>query len=457
MTASERVAAFAVSLCAADVPAGVVEAAKLHALDTLGCGIAAAALGESPYAAASALEVAGRGPATAIGVAEPLSPSDAAFVNGTLCHALDFDDTHPHSIVHVSASVVPAALAAGQAAGVTGADLVAALVAGSETSTRLGMAAGGAFHARGFHPTGVCGVFGATVTAARLRGLDEAQTANALGLAGSLASGLLEFLADGSETKRLHPGFAAQAGLQAARLAAHGATGPRTVFEGRFGVFNAYLHGVQADVEAEFADLGERWETPRIAFKPYPACHYVHAPVDAFAQVIREHGLGVDDVAGVVAQSDVTGESLVLAPLEDKLRPRTVYDAKFSLPYCLAALLVNGRLDVTSFTPAAIADPAVLEVASGVTYEVKEYAPAPDAFSGGVRVLTRDGRTLEAELRHQRGGTENPLTVGDVVDKYRSNARLGLDDADVARLESVVLALEGARDLGWVEALGRVG
>src|SRR5439155_17680726 len=152
------------------------------------------------------------------------------------CHALDFDDTHPDSIVHVSASIVPAAFAAAQAHRASGADVVAAVVAGSETSIRLGMAAGGAFHARGLHPTGVCGVFGATVTVARLRGLDVGQMVNALGLAGSMASGLLEFLADGSETMRLHPGFAAQAGLAAARLAAYGATGPRTGFEGRFGL-----------------------------------------------------------------------------------------------------------------------------------------------------------------------------------------------------------------------------
>jgi 2-methylcitrate dehydratase PrpD len=455
-TAAERIAAFAVSLRAGDVPAEVVEAAKLHALDTLGCGIAAHALGEAPYAAASALEVAGRGPATAIGVAEPLAPPDAAFVNGTLCHALDFDDTHPHSIVHVSAGVVPAALAAAQAHEASGADLVAALVAGSETSIRLGMAAGGAFHARGLHPTGVCGVFGATVAAARLRGLGAAQTANALGIAGSMASGLLEFLADGSETKRLHPGFAAQAGLAAARLAAHGATGPATVFEGRFGLFNAYLNGADADVEGQVADLGERWETPRIAFKPYPACHYVHAPVDALAQLVAEHGLGAEDVERLVAVSDATGESLVLHPLADKLRPRTVYDAKFSLPYCLAALLVHGRLDVTSFTPEAIAEPDVLDVAARVDYEVKEYAPAPDAFSGGVRVETRDGRTLEAELRHQRGGSENPMAFEDVVEKYRANAALGLDEPDASELETTVLALEHAPDVSMLQLLSRV-
>jgi 2-methylcitrate dehydratase PrpD len=456
MTAAERIAAFAVSLRAGDLPNDVLDAAKLHALDTLGCGIAAHALGEGQYAAASALEDGTGGAATAIGVAEPLAAPAAAFVNGTLCHALDFDDTHPHSIVHVSASIVPAAFAAAQAHGASGADAAAAIVAGNETSIRIGMAAGGAFHARGFHPTGVCGVFGATVTAARLRGLDAKQTANALGLAGSMASGLLEFLADGSETKPLHPGLAAQAALTAARLAAYGATGPSTVFEGRFGLYNAYLHGVDADIAAQVADLGDRWETPRIAFKPYPACHYVHAPVDAFAQLVRAHGLTADNVERLVAFSDLTGESLVLAPLADKRRPRTVYDAKFSLPYCLAALLVHGRLDVTSFTPTAIVDRGVLDVASRVDYEVKEYAPAPDAFAGGVRVVTRDGRTLEAELRHQRGGLENPMTPDDIAEKYRANASLGLDDGDLASLQSHVLELESQPDLSFAHPLARV-
>lgn len=456
MTAAQRIAGFVAGLAAADAPGEVLEAAKLHALDTLGCGLAAGALGEAAYAVAAATEEAGSGPCTAIGVAHGLPAREAAFVNGTLCHALDFDDTHPHSIVHVSASVVPATLAAAQARGASGEEMLAAVVAGNETSIRLGMAAGGAFHARGFHPTGVCGVFGATAAAARLGGLDAETTAHALGLAGSMASGLMEFLADGSETKRLHPGWAAQAGLAAARLAAHGATGPTTVFEGRFGLYNAYLQGVAADVEAQVADLGERWETPRIAYKPYPACHYVHAPVDALAEILRETPLRPDDVDRLVAFSDATGESLVLAPLEDKVQPRTVYDAKFSLPYCLAALLVHGRLDVGSFTEEAIADPSVLDVASRVTYEVKQYAPAPDAFAGGVRVVTRDGRTLEAELRHQRGGTENPLSASDVLGKYRANALLGLDEAAVERLEAAVLALEQEPDAAFVRALAGV-
>jgi 2-methylcitrate dehydratase PrpD len=445
-TAARQLANFAAELDFDDIPEDVVAAAKLHALDALGCGLAARALGESGYAIAAALELGLEGPATAIGVEHGLPAHEAAFVNGTLCHALDFDDTHAASVVHVSASVVPAALAAAQLHGASGTDMLAALVAGSEVSTRLGAAAGGLFHARGFHPTGVCGVFGATAAAARLRGLDAETTTNALGIAGSMASGLLEFLADGSETKRLHPGWAAHAALTAVRLAAYGATGPGTVFEGRRGLYGAYLAGAEVDLEGQLAGLGERWETVAIAFKPYPACHYVHAPVDALAQILQEVPLEAGDVSEIVAFSDETGVPLVLEPLEDKLRPRTPYDAKFSLPYCLAALLVHGRLGVESFTDEAIAEEAVLELTPRIRYELKHYAAAPDAFPGGVRLVRGDGRTFERELRYQRGGSENPMSTDDVLAKYRANALLALPPDAVSELEAAVLDLESQPD-----------
>lgn len=453
--AARRLAAFVAGLDPDAIPPEVAAAAKLHLLDTLGCGLAAQALGEARYAAAAALEAGAGGPATAIGVAEGLPAHEAALVNGTLCHALDFDDTHAASVVHVSASVVPAALAAGQLHRSTGRETLTAVVAGNEVATRVGAAASGRFHARGFHPTGVCGVFGATAAAARQRGLDAEATATALGIAGSMASGMLEFLADGSDTKRLHPGWAANAGLVAARLAAYGATGPATVFEGRRGLYGAYLGDTDVDLEGQLADLGERFATVEMAFKPYPACHYVHAPVDAFARILEETRLPADDIAEIVAYSDETGVSLVLDPLEDKLRPRTAYDAKFSLPYCLAALLVHGRLGVESFTDEAIADEAVLAVTPRIRYELRRYAASPDAFPGGVRVVTRGGRTFERELRYQRGGLENPMTEDDVRAKYRANAELALGAGLAGELEAAVLELESQPDLGWVELLAR--
>jgi 2-methylcitrate dehydratase PrpD len=451
-SASHRLSAFIAALKYDDLPHVVVEAAEQHALDVLGCGLAALALDGAPWVAAGAREVASSGPATAIGFPEGLPAGEAAMVNGTLCHALDFDDTHT-SLVHVSAAVVPAALAAAEIHGASGRELVCALVAGNETSSRLGAAGVGLFHARGFHPTGVCGAFGAAAAASRLRGLDAEQTANALGLAASMSSGLMEFLADGSKTKPLHPGWAAQAGLTAARLAAYGATGPATAIEGRRGFFGAYLHGERVDVAGQLDDLGERWETPRIGFKPYPACHANHAALDALTALVTAEGLEAGDVESIVVQTNRTGSELVLEPLEDKVRPRTPYDAKFSLPYCLAELLVHGHVGVESFTEAAIADSAVLDVAARVRGEVAAFPPGSGALPARLVVRTRDGRTLVAEQLQLRGGAELPMSADEVVAKWRANASLTLPEGDVMALEGALLALDALPDAGALGVL----
>lgn len=454
-TAAQRLAAFTSQLTVDQIPEEVVEAAELHVLDTLGCGLAAHALDIAPAARDAMLEPGVSGPATVIGAPTGLPAADAALANGATCHALDFDDTHTGSIAHVSVAVVPAALAEGETHGASGADTIAAIIAGNEVVTRLGMAAGAAFHARGFHPTAVCGVFGAAAAAARLRGLDAAATAQALGIAGSLAAGILEFLSDGSSTKRLHAGFAAHAGVNAARLAAHGATGPSTVLEGRFGLYNAYLGAVPDALEDQLADLGQRWETPRIAYKPYPACHYVHAALDATVQATRETPVSVDEIEEIVALTTEAGVSLVLEPLEYKHRPRSEYDAKFSLPYSIAAQLIRGKVDVSTYVGDAIREEQVLDLASKVRYEVKDYATFPEALPGGVRIKTTDGRVIEADLEWQRGGPENPMSAADVADKYRTNAELALGADDVELVQRTVLGLHDARDLAPLDALGR--
>ena len=454
-TAAERFAAFSSSLTVERIPDPVLDSAKLHILDALGCGLAAHALDTAPAAREAMIETGSIGPATAIGVTYGLPPADAALVNGVTCHALDYDDTHTGAVAHVSVAVLPAALAVAQSEGADGADLLAAVVAGNEIVARLGMAVGSGFHTRGFHATAVCGVFGATAAACHLQSLGVAATTNALGIAGSMASGLLEYLADGSSTKRLHPGWVAHAAVIASRLAAHGATGPASVFEGRFGVYRAFAERDDIDAETLTAELGERWETPRIAFKPYPACHYVHASLDAAAQALAETPVRTEDIEEIVALTTEAGVSLVLEPLADKHRPRTEYEAKFSLPYSIAWLLVHGHVDVSTYTDQAIADPDVLALAAKVRYEVKDYDTYPRAFPGGVRIHTRDGRTLEAELPYQRGGHENPMSAEQVREKFRTNAALALSAAEVEALEEAVTALERSGDLGAFELLAR--
>jgi len=452
-TAAHRLAGFSSQLRAERIPGAVLDAAKLHILDTLGCGLAAHALDTAPYAHAVTREQAADGPATVIGLRDGAPAQDAAFANGTLCHALDFDDTHPPSVSHISAVVVPAALAAAETHGADGATLLAAIVAGNEVATRVGMAASEAFHAHGFHPTAVCGVFGATAAAARLRGLDAETTVLALGIAGSLASGILEFLADGSSTKRLHPGFAARAGVHAAALAAHGATGPATVFEGRFGLYRTYLGRDDVDLDALLGGLGSEWETPQIAFKPYPACHYIHAALDATIAAVADAGLSADDVEEVVVISPPAGVHLVLEPAAGKARPRSEYEAKFSLPFAVASYLRHGRVDVMSFTDAAIGDEDVLALASRVSYEVKDFETAGSAFPGGARVRTGDGRVIERELLYQRGDPHNPMSAADVRGKYRANAGLALEQDEVEAVETAVTDLEQLPGLAALRAL----
>ncbi len=452
-TAAERLAAFTSPLTVETLPAEVAQAGRLHALDALGCGLAAHAVGVAAGARAAILEPGTTGPATGIGAPHGLPSGDAAFYNAVTCHALDFDDTHTGSIAHVSVAVVPAALAAAEAADASDADLLAAIIAGNEVVNRLGMAAGALFHNVGFHPTAVLGVFGATAAAARIGGLDEATTRQALGIAGSLAAGVLEHLSDGSSTKRLHPGFAARSGVLAARLAAHGETGPATVIEGRFGLYNAYLRRADLDIDSQLADLGERWETPNIAYKPYPACHFLHASLDAVIEATAGQGIKPDDVVEIIAEVPADVVPIILEPLADKHAPRSEYDAKFSLPYAVASQLVHGRVDVMTFVGDAIRDPEVLELAGRVRYETKDFPTFGKAFPGGAHVKLRDGRTLSAELPYQRGGHDNPLSEDEVRDKFRANAALALDADAATEVENAVMGLGTGTGLAGLRAL----
>lgn len=442
MTAAERLAAFSVGLRHHDVPARVRERAVLHILDAVGCAYAASALGEGVEARAVVEAAGGTAEADLIGACARVPASAAALANGTLMHALDFDDTHPGSICHITTVVAPAALAVARATGASGRELVTAYVAGCEAVARLGAAADGEFHRRGFHATGVCGVFGATVAAARLLSLDAARTTCALGIAGSFAPGLLEFLGDGSSTKRLHAGGAARAGVEAALLAAAGATGPAGVVDGRYGVFATHLGDPHvAAIAAQLDDLGSRWESAAMAIKPYPCCHFMHGALEALATL----DLAAPDVVSIDVRVADAGVGLILEPAVDKPRPRTPYDAKFSLPFTAGALLVHGRVGVATFTPAGIDDDAAVAVARRMSYEAVPLAEMANGFGGSVAVRTADGRTMAAVVDHPRGSVEAPMSVDDVRAKFRDNASLALDAGAVLALEASVLGADEAQ------------
>lgn len=439
-TVATTLAAFCDGLDLGDIPPTVVAAAKLHLLDTLGCGLAAYALGVGTEGCAVARR-SGPGLATVMGSHEGSPASAAALANGMLCHGLDFDNTHPTSICHIGTVVFPAALAAAEVSRADGRALLTALIGGTEVVARIGRAAAGQYMTRGFHPTSVFGVFGAAAAAARLSGRGSASIQQAFGLAGSMSGGLFEYLADGSSAKVMHAGWAAHSGVMAADLAGFGATGPASVVEGRFGLLRAFF-GVEGASDAILGGLGEIWETSGLAFKPFPACHFIHSPIDAAAQATAGRTLHADEIEEVVVVVPAPAVPLVLEPREAKVAPRSTYDAKFSLQYSVAAMLISGRVGVSTYVEDAITDPSVLRLAERVTYRVKDFPSFPAAFPGGAKIRLKSGEVLEAELGHQRGGAENPLSIEDVLAKFRDNAGLALAGPLISRIEEAVLCLE---------------
>lgn len=445
---SSRLAAYAANFELAHVPAEVVATAKLCILDAIGIAFASNTFDFAARTAAGIQSVAGPGEHVVIGRRERLPLRDAALLNGVLIHGLDYDDTHPGSVVHATASVLPAVLAEGRKRGATGARALAAYVLAVEADARIGLQAGGWWQKAGFHPTGVVGVFGAALAAGYLQGQTAAQLAMGQGLALSMASGSMEFLDDGTWTKRLHPGWAASSGLTAASLAAHGFESPRQAFEGRFGLFNTYLGGRWPGTDRDLlAGLGERWETATVAIKPYPVCHFNHACGDAALALQAEHGFSSADVVSITARIHRNQMPVVCEPAAAKLRPQSDYDAKFSLPYFVAACLVRGQFGLRELEPASIGDPAILELCAKVHCEHDAESAFPEFFSGQVEIVLRDGRRLVRRERVNRGAAERPLSRQEIEAKFLDNALLAVSPAQAQAVLAAVMDLEHAPGL----------
>ena len=431
-----RLADFAAGLGAEDLPEAVVAAARRHLLDTFGVAVH----GRSSENARSALRgiaaMAGApGEARVWGDRSTLCAPYAAMANAIAAHALDYDDTHTDAIVHGSAILAPLVVALGEELRAPAGDVLAAFVAGWEIAARVGLAARGTFHRRGFHTTSVAGTFGAAAAAARLYRLSAAQTMHALGLAGSQASGISEYLSNGSSAKSLHTGWSAYAGIVAARLAQGGMTGPATVFEGRHGVLRT--HGVieDCDERALDADLGRRWEVTRISIKPYPCCHFAHAFIDC-ALALAQRGVTPRNVERLHCAVPETELPLICEPVAEKRWPSSPYEAKFSLPYLLAVALVDGRVDHRTFADDNLARDDLRAVASRVTHRTARPGEVefPRYFPGWVEATLTDGRTLVEKLPVNRGHPENPLDDARVEKKFRDNAGGVLNDAAIERI-----------------------
>jgi len=445
---SHALARFAANLRHEDIPANIRSRARHHLLDAIGIALASTKYDFAQRTLNAIAGLGGAGPVPVIGMPARLSARDAAVVNGLLCHGLDFDDTHLGGVVHPTASALPAALSAAMHVGAGGRDLLTAYIIGVEASARLGAVVKGAFHQIGFHPTGVVGAFGCALTAGVLFGLSERELVHAQGIALSLASGSLEFLEDGAWNKRVHPGWAAAAGITAAALAKQGFKGASRPYIGRFGLYRSHLGPLAegCDYKLATAGLGESWEILRTAIKPFPACHFTHGCIDA---ALRLRNDGVEAGAIDAIEALVPGEVVktVCEPEANKKRPANSYDAQFSIPFLVAAALVRGRLTLAELEESALSDPQILALADRVGYRVDPDSPFPRAYSGEVRIALKSGKRIGAREEINRGAPDRPLTEADIVAKYRANAAVAVSPATAARIEEAVLRLDETQDL----------
>ncbi|KAA0922730.1 MmgE/PrpD family protein [Rhodococcus sp. ANT_H53B] len=460
-TLAQHLARFAATTRYQDLPDAVVTSVGMRVLDTLGIAVAATDLETSKAATAWAREQGGAATASAVGLGIALPPALAAFVNGVLAHSLDFDDTHLPSILHPSASVVPAALAAAQEHGADGRELVRGIAIGLEVCVRIGMAGfdpetkNSVFFEHGQHATSICGAMGSAVAAAVIGGASEEQIVDTMGIAASMASGIIEANRTGGTVKRMHCGWAAHSALSAAGLARHGITGPPTVLEGRFGFFQAWLH--EPGRANEILDgLGSEWAVPGIFFKPYPANHFTHAAIDAGA-ALRARGIRPEQIEKLELGVPAANLRTIGEPIDVKRTPETGYMAQFSGPYAVVVGLLGGgglgaALEDYTDELAKSADRRALMAKVDVVPNPKCDAIFPHQFPAVLTATLTDGTVVVEEVLTTRGGPERPLTFGEVSTKFTSNAGPFLSDVELKELAGRCDRLGDLTDIGTLLA-----
>ncbi|MBZ6075323.1 MmgE/PrpD family protein [Microvirga puerhi] len=445
---SSRVAAiaqFVASAAPSDLPEPIRFKAARHTLDTLACGVAGAASREAQTTLDLILSTEQRGAVPIWGTSEALGVRSAALVNGIACHAFELDDTG--GCDHSGAVVVPAALAAVALAEypISGEEFLLAVVLGYDVARRVLEACGGyePHNEAGWHSTATCGTFGAAVAAARILRLDAMCIAHALGHAASFSGGLWAFIHDGSQTKRIHAGRAAEGGLFAALLARAGVSGPSAVFDDAWGGFLKTFAPDSAQPEALCVGLGDSWRLERVSLKPYASCRGTHSSIDALGQILDGKGLAVDEVGQIEVR---------LSPfLHDMCGGRDVSTlpfAQMSLPYALAARLAFGQAGLSAYAADKRADPRLQAAMGRVSLIVdQDIAANEEPF---VRVITSNGHVEEARVQKALGSPANPITENAYFAKIRSLTAMSLDEARAERLIEGVLGLWRQQDMRWL-------
>ena len=437
-----------------NLPPEAVDRAKYFCLDYLSVAIRGSQTASSVAMQQVVKALSHDGDSVIMGTPLSASPEYAALANGTAGHSLEMDDVSNDSSLHPGVATFPAAFACGDFQGVDGRQFITAINAGYDLMIRLGRALDPRKHyARGFHPTGTCGTFGAAVVASKLLGLDARQTIWALGIAGSQAAGSLEFLAQGAWTKRMHPGWAAHSGLIAALLAKEGFIGPTTILEGRDG----FLHGYSDDADASKAidGLGDVFYINKTSIKPHSCCRYKQGPIDCVLEIAREHDLKSPDVEKVAVGVLDAGFKVIAAPEEQKRVPKNVVEAQFSMPFGAAVAIIYGRASLEEYTEETLGQPEVKELMSRVhcVQDPSLDDNYPSQWPAWAEVETRDGRTFRAETQYPKGDPENALSWDELKDKFRDLTRPVIS-AD--RQMEIIKTVESLEQLEDVQVLSRI-
>ena len=443
-TVSETFAGFLSELRFDDLPEDSTRVSRTDLVDAAGLCIAAR---DQDYMRQILSSCDTGGPCTALGHPVALGAADAALVNGVAIHGEDFDDTLEGAPIRVGAMVIPAVLAAAERFGLSGRRALLGITAGLEAVCRLNHVAPGHMHKAGFHPVGVIGALGGAAGAGVALGLGRAQLTAALGIAASMSSGIIEYLTDGAWTKRLHPGWATQSGLKAARIAQTGFFAPRTALDGAHNFFKAFAPTGNPDHSHLTESLGSDWYMTRIVFKPYACGTMIHPYIDCarrLAEIVPEP----TEIEEIVCD---TGEGLVhrlWEPLPAKHRPSSGYAAKFSMPFCMALGYFEGDAGLEQFSDDRVHESRLLELASRISYRIDPENEYPRNYSGHMKVRLTSGREFELRQPHMRGGMREPLPYDEITQKFLSNAaRGGWSDKNAARLLEFCERIESAPDL----------
>jgi 2-methylcitrate dehydratase PrpD len=406
------------------LPPEVETNARLHFLDALGVGLAAARVGPVRNLASGSAAENAPGPCSVLGSTGRYSASEAALINGTLIHSIEFDDTHTGSVMHGSSALAPAVLAAAQHSGADGKTMLNGFVAGWETIIRMGLAAPGGFQRNGFQGTSIAGTIAGAVAVGRTQGVGRELLLNAVGIAASFSSGNFTFLHEGASVKAAQPGIAAQGAISAIQLARGGVTGATGVFEGAGGFFGLYARDETASerFSASLVSMGSEWLITDSAFKEFPCCHYIHPFIEAVGRGKLDIS-SPEDIAGIRCRVPVGQEAIIAIPWERKQSPMRANEARWSLPYVVALRLVTGGVSIENFegTP----NPDVVALAKRITWEPWSDSGYPERFPAEIQITLRDGSSESIVVADVNGNRTRPWGIQQVVSKFTKNAELG--------------------------------